>query len=156
MNLRTLLIGLSVGLLAISAMAADPAESVRAADQEWMRVFSALDLDRSVAMCAEDGSVLAPNAPIAVGHDAIRKLFSVFFGLPSLKIAWHVGGAEVAHSGDMAYTTGVYEMAWNDPSGKPMSDHGKYVTVWKKQRDGAWKVKLDIFNSDVPIAAAAQ
>ena len=28
------------------------------------------------------------------------------------------------------------------------TEKGKYVTIWKKQGDGSWKVKEDIFNAD--------
>jgi quercetin dioxygenase-like cupin family protein len=28
------------------------------------------------------------------------------------------------------------------------ADQGKYITVWKKQADGQWKVRVDTFNSD--------
>lgn len=31
-----------------------------------------------------------------------------------------------------------------------MDDTGKYLTVWKKQPDGNWKIVRDIFNSDKP------
>jgi ketosteroid isomerase-like protein len=64
-----------------------PEEAIRAADQQWLRVFAAKDLEKSVAFCADDGSVLAPNAPIATGKEAIGKLFSGFFALPSFNIS---------------------------------------------------------------------
>jgi ketosteroid isomerase-like protein len=41
-------------------------------------------------------------------------------------------------------------MTFNGPDGKPVPDHGKYVTVWQKQGD-AWKVIVDCFNSDEPL-----
>lgn len=31
--------------------------------------------------------------------------------------------------------------------GKPVVAYGKYNTIWKKQRDGTWKVVLDMGNS---------
>jgi hypothetical protein len=31
----------------------------------------------------------------------------------------------------------------------------KYVTAWKKQSDGTWKVTADIFNSDLPSAGGS-
>jgi ketosteroid isomerase-like protein len=124
--------------------------ALRAADAEWMKVFAAKDLDKSVGFCDEDGAVLAPNSPIAQGHAAISKLFSGFFGLPGLKISWHADAATVARSGDLGYTSGTYQMTFNDPSGKTISDNGKYVTVWQKQSDGSWKVVRDIFNTDLP------
>jgi ketosteroid isomerase-like protein len=30
-----------------------------------------------------------------------------------------------------------------------MEDHGKYLTVWEKQKDGSLKVKVETWNSDV-------
>src|ERR687883_2042274 len=85
-------------------------DAIRAADQEWLKVFAAKDLDKSVAFVTDDGSVLAPNAPIATGHAAIRQLFSGFFALPNLKISWHPVRVEVARSGELGYTSGAYEM----------------------------------------------
>ena len=42
----------------------------------------------------------------------------------------------------------------NDAKGKQVNDTGKYVVVFRKQADGAWKVAADIFNSDLPPAPA--
>jgi ketosteroid isomerase-like protein len=130
-----------------------PEDSVRAADQQWLRVFAARDLEKSVAFCASEGSVLAPNAPIATGREAIRNLFSGFFALPNLNISWHPLRTRVARSGELGYSRGTYKMTFADPAGKTISDNGKYVTVWQKQRGGGWKVLLDIFNSDLPSTA---
>ena len=41
-------------------------------------------------------------------------------------------------------------MSFRDTSGKAISDKGKYLMVWKKQADGAWKVLFDMSNSDLP------
>ena len=130
-----------------------PEEAIRAADQEWMKVFAAKDVKKSVDFCLDDGAILAPEAPIASGRKAIGELFSGFFALPALVISWSPAKAEVARSGEMGYTTGTYQMDFNDPTGKMVKDHGKYVTVWKKQKDGSWKVAYDIFNSDLPSPA---
>ena len=130
-----------------------PEETIRAADQQWLKVFAAKDIEKSAAFCAVDGSVLAPNAPIATGDAAIKKLFAGFFALPDLKISWQPLRIQVARSGELGYSSGAYQMKFNDPSGKPISDAGKYVTVWKKQKDGSWKVLLDIFNSDLQAPA---
>ena len=39
-----------------------------------------------------------------------------------------------------------------DPGAKeqPVKDKGKYLTVWKHQPDGTWKIVRDINNSDLP------
>lgn len=128
--------------------ARSPEGAIRKADQDWLRVFAAKDLKKSVDFVIAGGSVLAPNAPIATGHEAISKSFAGFFALPDLKIEWRPNKVEVARSGEMGYSTGAYHMTFKDPSGKTIEDRGKYVTVWKKQR-GRWMVAYDIFNSDL-------
>jgi ketosteroid isomerase-like protein len=138
----------------IAADKATPVEAVRAADDAWMKVFSAGDVNKSVAFCDQDGAILAPNAPTAQGHEAIAKLFSGFFALPNLKITWHADKAGVAKSGELGYTSGTYQMTFTDAAGKTIPDKGKYVTVWKKQADGSWKVLLDTFNTDMPMPGA--
>lgn len=132
---------------------ADAEQAIRTADQDWMRVFAAKDLEKSVAFMAEDGSMMGPNAPIATGHEAVRKLFAVFFTLSDLKIEWQPVTVGVARSGELGYSTGNFKMTFKDPTGKTIEDHGKYVTIWKKQRDGRWKVGYDIFNTDLPAPA---
>jgi ketosteroid isomerase-like protein len=50
----------------------------------------------------------------------------------------------------LAYTSGTTEATFKDASGETASFKGKYLTVWKKQADGSWKVLYDMFNSDLP------
>ena len=50
--------------------------------------------------------------------------------------------------GDLAWEYGNYEFAASDQIGKTKSEKGTYVTVWKKQQDGAWKVAGDFHNTN--------
>ena len=144
---------MTLALGVVTASAQKSAEdAVRAADQAWMKVFAAKDLKKSVDFCLADGSVLGPNSPIATGHDAISKSFAGFFAIPGMTIDWKPVRTEVAKSGEMAYTSGTYKMVIPGADGKVTTDTGKYVTVWKKQKDGSWRVALDIFNSDLPAS----
>jgi ketosteroid isomerase-like protein len=54
----------------------------------------------------------------------------------------------VAKSGDLGFTTGTYEDSFKGTDGKMVSEKGKYVCMWKKQKDGTWKAIHDIWNSD--------
>ncbi|PYX88395.1 MAG: nuclear transport factor 2 family protein, partial [Acidobacteria bacterium] len=55
--------------------------------------------------------------------------------------------AEMAASGDLGYTYGTFEFRAKDKDGHPIVRYGKYATVWKKQKDGTWKVAMDMGNS---------
>jgi ketosteroid isomerase-like protein len=133
--------------------AADEA-SLRALDTEWSKAAVAKDLDRSVAYLADDTMMLPPNAPPVNGKEAVRKFWSDMLALPGLALSWQTTKAEAAKSGDLGYTWGTYEMTVNDAKGNPNTDRGKYLTVWKKQPDGAWKCLVDSFSSDLPVPAA--
>lgn len=56
---------------------------------------------------------------------------------------------DVIGSGDMAVEVGKWNMSFTMPgSTTPMDDEGKYVTVWQKQADNTWKVKVETWNTD--------
>jgi ketosteroid isomerase-like protein len=62
-------------------------------------------------------------------------------------LTWKPIGADVSSSGDLGYTYGTYEFRSKDASGKPSVSHGKYTSIWKRQKDGSWKVVLDMGNA---------
>jgi ketosteroid isomerase-like protein len=123
-------------------------DTILAADAAWMKVYHAKDLAKSVAFCDEQASMLGSNMPIATGKDALAKAIANDFTNGDL--TWRANKAGVARSGDLGYTSGTYDLNFKDASGKAASDKGKYLTVWKKQAGGGWKVLFDMFNSDLP------
>jgi ketosteroid isomerase-like protein len=65
--------------------------------------------------------------------------------------------AEASKGGDFVYTIGTYSMTVSNPKDKkPITDRGKYLTVFKKQPDGTWKMVADMINSDLPLPGVAQ
>jgi ketosteroid isomerase-like protein len=57
---------------------------------------------------------------------------------------------DVMVSGDLAVETGTFAWTLQPKSGAEVKDKGKYLTVWKRQADGSWKIVRDIDNSDLP------
>jgi ketosteroid isomerase-like protein len=55
-------------------------------------------------------------------------------------------------SGDMGYTWGHFEGHSKDAAGNDVTVKGRYITVWKKQADGSWKVALDAGANEPPEA----
>ena len=54
--------------------------------------------------------------------------------------------AEVGDAGGMGITIGSYDMRVNGSEGGPIRIDGKYMTAWKQQPDGSWKMVADMFN----------
>jgi len=57
-------------------------------------------------------------------------------------LTWEPEFAEIAASGELGYTTGPYEV--RPRRGAEPSGFGHYISIWKMQPDGGWKVFLDI------------
>ncbi|MGH9747304.1 MAG: YybH family protein [Candidatus Acidiferrales bacterium] len=129
--------------------AADEA-TIRDLDAQWSKTAGTRDVDRTVSYYSDDASLLPPNAPIALDKPSIRAVWAELLAADT-SLSWQTNKFDVARSGDLAYVTGVYLMTAKDAHGKPTSDHGKFLEVWKKQADGKWKVVADIFNSDVAV-----
>jgi len=62
-------------------------------------------------------------------------------------LTWTPVKAEMAASGDLGYTYGNYVYTAKNKEGRLVVNYGKYTSIWKKQRDGQWKVVVDMGNS---------
>jgi ketosteroid isomerase-like protein len=62
-------------------------------------------------------------------------------------LTWTPAKAEMAASGDLGYTYGNYVYTVKNKDGKLVANYGKYTSIWKKQKDGQWKVVVDMGNS---------
>jgi ketosteroid isomerase-like protein len=119
-------------------------KAVRDADEAWSKAALSGDVAKTVSYYADNAIVLPPNEAAVTGKDAIRNLWKGF--LDSLQsISWNTTRVEVSKSGDLAATTGTYELTMKDGT----KDHGKYCEVWKKN-GATWKVTTDMFSSDLP------
>ena len=131
--------------------AADEA-AIRKADAEWSKSAQPGQVDAWMSFYSPDAVVEPPNAKIATTPDSIRQNIAGLLGLPGLSLHWEAQKVEVARSGDLAYLRAAYELTATSPTGKPFTEHGKTLEIWKKQSDGAWKCAVDTWTSDDPAA----
>jgi ketosteroid isomerase-like protein len=125
-------------------------ESLRATDRALQQAIAAKDLERTVSFYAADASVLPVAEPIVTGADAIRKEWAHIFAIPGFKSTSTLTKSDVASGEQLAYTQGSYETELETKDGKIATERGKFVSVWKKQADGSWKIVADIYNTDAP------
>jgi ketosteroid isomerase-like protein len=117
-------------------------------DRQWSQVTN--DPDKFVSFYAPDASIYPSGMPIVKGQTAIRDLFGQLMAAPGFALQVSATNTQVAAAGDIGYVTGTYRL---ELAGTV--ENGKYVTVWRKQPDGAWRVVEDIFNADAPPPVAA-
>jgi ketosteroid isomerase-like protein len=61
---------------------------------------------------------------------------------PTSQLSWAPEFADISGAGDLGFTTGPWEFR-RSPQDPPAA-FGHYVTVWRKQASGEWKVELDV------------
>jgi uncharacterized protein (TIGR02246 family) len=122
------------------------AKALAKLDDDWSAAAATRDAAKVASFYADDALAYPPNEPVAVGKAAAQKVWAAYFAEPSFKISWKTTHAEV--NGDLGFTSGSYEDSFKGPDGKLVQEKGKYLCVWKKQKDGSWKAIHDMWNAD--------
>jgi ketosteroid isomerase-like protein len=113
---------------------ADPGELMRADS-----AFAALSVTQGVkaaflAYATADAILLGAGAQMSEGREAIGAAFD---GFPTgAVLSWWPVAAAIAESGDLGCTVGEATIA-------SLNRYSKYLTIWKRQRDGSWKFVAD-------------
>ena len=132
--------------LAVSAQNADREAALKEAVEAERSFSKTSELkgtrDSFLAFVADDGILFRPTAvngkkwllehPTPPSTNGKRPLLS-----------WQPIFADVAGSGEMAYTTGPWQFRQDINDEKPVA-FGHFITVWKKQSDGSWKFVIDL------------
>ena len=123
--------------------------AIRAAEAEMVKAVAAFDAAKAASFCTDDVVGLSAGAPVVQGKENKQKEFEAFLkGKPEL--SWSAVKVEVARSGDLAYEWGRGKVSMKDKKGKVTETTVKYVSVWKKQADGSWKITVDTMIPDPP------
>lgn len=131
--------------------------SVKELETMLVKDIATKNVGKVASYFAFDGSILYPNAPIISGRDNIEAAWKMVLSDPNYVLTFQSTNADVSKSGELAYTVGTYSLTMSSPiDKKPVTDRGKYLTVFKKQPDGNWKVVADMANSDLPLPGAAK
>ena len=137
--------------------AAPEAPDTRAADETAIRdaeagmakAVGALDAAQAVSYYTEDVVGMSPDSPVVEGKENMEKYFETMMK-DKPELSWEPVKVEVARSGDLAYSWGKGKMSMKDKKGKVIETGVKYVSVWKKQADGGWKIAVDTMMPDPP------
>jgi ketosteroid isomerase-like protein len=124
----------------------DAAQHLMQVDRDFDAATARQGLDGWVSYFAEDGIMMPTGSDMVVGAKAIREYESKAFAVPGFALRWEP--VEAGVSGDLGYTYGLFKSARNGADGNQVFSYGKYVTIWRKQRDKSWRVALDIGNSN--------
>lgn len=126
------------------------------AEADFEKAREEKGLEGWLSFFADDTIDLPTGLPIANGKEAMRKRLEARWD-KNVHLKWQPVRVDVAQSGGLGYTAGNWQISVLDKRvNKRVLITGKYLTVWKKQKDGSWKVVADLGNQDpVPTPAPA-
>ena len=130
----------------ITATSANLAEVRRAIDEGnglWVRGWETGDAALVAAAFAEDGVWLVEGGKVVKGRGQIAERLKSWMQSLGRGVKVMVTTLDVWLDGETAFETGKYLYEYQS-KGKPASDRGKYVAVWKRQKDGSWKLAMDM------------
>ncbi len=116
-------------------------ESLMRADRDFAAATEEDGVDGWVAWFAPDGAMITAGGEVQ-GRDAIRERMAPFLSDSGARLLWEPTYAR-AGGGDLGYTIGVSRTLARDSAGTLLGT-GNYLTVWRRQTDGTWKVERDI------------
>jgi ketosteroid isomerase-like protein len=120
----------------------------------WSRAAAGDNIEAILDYWADDALVISPGMPPLRGKPAIRTYLEQSRKAPGFRIGWEPREASLSAGGDMGYLVEDTKVSLNGPDGRPVTQHYRGLTIWRKQADGAWKNVVDISNA-APAAERA-
>jgi len=112
--------------------------------QEVLAAFEAKDAAKVNSYYAPDAIIATAGRPAAKDARAVSKAIRDDLTDPNFTMSLSHEKTDVAASGDLAYRRGSYSITATNPQTKqPEHIAGTYLTVFRKQADGRWKVVED-------------
>jgi len=147
---------LAAALVAPAAFAGGGAEpSIRTANARLKEIVLSGKADAMTTDFYAPGAVLLPpNGPMVTGEENIKALWNGFATMG--KVTLDVTADSIQENGDTAIEVGKWTLSAEVAGAPaPVKDNGKYIVIWKRQKDGNWRATHDIWNSDNPPPPAA-
>ena len=110
-------------------------EEVRKAERAFARAFADRDQAAFFALVLDDAHFLGPRRTLS-GKAQVREVWGRFFEDKVAPFSWEPERVHSNGSGDLVLSMGPI----TSKDGQPM---GQYVSIWRKQKDGTWKVAFD-------------
>jgi len=110
---------------------------------QWIEAWDKADASLIAALFAEDGVLLGRNGKFSKGPQQILEHMKPVLEGAGKGVKATVTTVDLWLDGETAYETGKYSYKYQE-KGKPVNEEGRYVTIWKRQSDGSWKIIMDM------------
>lgn len=118
-------------------------QAIDKGNAQWIVAWDKADASLIAELFASDGVMLGSNGKLFKSPKQILEHLKPVMEGAGKGVKATVTTAELWLDGDTAYETGTYSYKYQE-KGKPVTEEGRYVTIWKQQSDGSWKIVMDM------------
>ena len=139
-------------ILVLPGIAKDDDAKIKAAVEDGYRQWVAAANKKDAAALAnlydEEAVLLPPHEEPTIGKAAIGEWYKKFVADPHMGPFTEKFDSNSFHVvGDIAIDTSDFDGDAAMSDGKTVHFHGKNMVLWRKQRDGSWKIFRDMWDS---------
>ncbi len=135
-------------LLVTSPVSADPAADVRCREIGFSQAAEARNLEAFRSFIDADARFVA--GAVRRGVDEVAAAWAPFFEPDGPAIKWRPRVVEVLEDGRLALSRGPFRVIMTNADGETVENWGTFNSVWRLNKDGAWRV---VFDAGSPAAS---
>ena len=130
-------------------LSADDRAAIEQAADAYVAAMRTADWERVARSFAEDAVRIPPHEEPHHGREAIESWLG---GIEELR-SYELVREQVDGADGMAYVRGRYAITLR-PFGAPgpISDEGDFLEIWRRGRDGAWRIAEAMWNTRLPAS----
>lgn len=116
---------------------------VDAGNAAWIDAFRQSDAAALAEVFNEDGALLGANGKVTRGRERIESAMAeIMAGMGPTETTIESDNLWLVE--DTAYESGSYSYTFTPKDKTTQTSAGRYVVLWRRDRDGRWKIQFDI------------
>jgi uncharacterized protein (TIGR02246 family) len=119
-------------------------KDIDAGNAKYIDAFARSDAGTLAGLYDESGSRFSPKGVVVRGRPAIAESVAGFMKSVTGPIKVSIETQDLWAVDDLVYETGRYTYTFTPPGKSETQTGGHYVTIWKRQADGGWKIIVDM------------
>ena len=136
-------LGLVLGMFPIPAVAQDVQAAIDSGNAAYIAAYAQEDATALAQVYDPDGARLSDNGGTARGREAIAASVGAFLSRVG-PVQVRLETVDLWVIGNQAYETGIWSYTYTPPGATARTIGGRYVTVWRQQSDGGWRILADL------------
>lgn len=147
-TLRLLVVAAAVQASACTARSdpePDPRPDIDAAQAAFWAAHEEGDAQALTALLTDEAILWAPGMEEVSGREALYAAVEGMFAAMTIS-DFEIDSRELAVHGDLAYELATYSETLTYQGAEPSAVRGRYLIVWKREADGAWRVHRNMFH----------